>query len=149
MELQVYGKTEQQRIINPRTLRDRKLEGTLHEYERFIRWKARTYAWRRGDLVEDFEQVGREAVVKVYKKTQGGLVIGEGKGYYLNSIRNAMIDYFRKEYRPNSAVWEYNRAGGQTRVKRYRYGSEWKARIQYHGDQLSRRERQFLTSQAF
>ena len=49
-----------------------------------------------------------------------------------------MLDYYRKEYRRNYEVWVYDRKNGPTRVKRYRYGGEWKARIQYHGDKLKR-----------
>ena len=39
---------------------------------------------------------------------------------------------------PNYAVWEYDRKNGPTRVKRYRYGGRWRARIQYHGGKLKR-----------
>ena len=149
MELQDDCRPQEQREVQiRRKLRDRKFERTLHEYEGFIRWKARTYARRREDL-EDFEQVGREAVVKVFRTMEKGLMVRSEKGYYLNSIRNAMIDYCRKEYRPNSAVWEYDRKGAQTRVKRYRYGKEWKARVQYHGNRLGRVERYHSTSLNF
>jgi hypothetical protein len=120
-----------------RIVHDPKLRSTLDEYERFIWWKAgklaRTYEDRK-----DFEQVGREAVIKVFKAMEGELKVRSEKGYYLNSIENAMLDYYRMHYRRNYEVWVYDKENGLTRVKRYRYGGEWKARIQYHGDKLKR-----------
>lgn len=120
-----------------RTLRDHELRLTLEEYEGFICRKAWQYA-RRYDDQKDFQQVGRKAVVEVLSALEDGLVVRSEKGYYLNSIDNAMLDYYRKEYRRNCEVWQYDRKNGPTRVKRYRYGGEWKARIQYHGDKLKR-----------
>ena len=120
-----------------RRTRNPKLWSTLGEFEKFIRWKASGYAWWYDDR-KDFEQVGREAVVRVFEAIEGGLRLWSEKGYYLSSIENAMRDYYRKEYRPNYVVWEYDRKNGPTRVKRYFYGGRWKARIQYHGDKLKR-----------
>jgi DNA-directed RNA polymerase specialized sigma24 family protein len=120
-----------------RIVRDPKLRSTLDEYERFIWWKAKKLARTYEDR-KDFEQVGREAVVKVFKAMEGALKVRSEKGYYLNSIENAMLDYYRRQYRRNYEVWVYDKKNGPTRVKRYRYGGEWKARIQYHGDKLKR-----------
>jgi hypothetical protein len=120
-----------------RMLGNRELGYKLDEFEGFVRSKANKLAWTQNDR-KDFEQVGREAVVKVFDAIQEGLKVSSEKGYYLDSIEHAMIDYSRKEYRPNYAVWEYDRKNGPTRVKRYRYRGEWKARIQYHGDKLKR-----------
>lgn len=120
-----------------RISRKHELARKLGEYEGFVRWKASRLAWTHEDR-KDFEQVGREAVVRVFEATRKGLKVRSEKGYYLNAIKYAMIDYSRKEYRRNHAVWEYDRQNGPTRVKRYRYGGEWKGRIQYHGDKLKR-----------
>ncbi len=117
--------------------REHQLRRKLAEYEGFVRWQASRHARKYEDR-KDFEQVGREAVVRVFEATQKGLKVRSEKGYYLNAIKYAMIDYSRKEYRHNHAVWEYDRENGPTRVKRYRYGGEWKGRIQYHGDKLKR-----------
>ncbi len=120
-----------------RTLGEHELRCKLDEYEGFVRWQARLRARKHEDR-KDFEQVGREAVVKVFEATQKGLKVRSEKGYYLNAIKYAMSDYSRKEYRPNHAVWQYDRRNGPTRVKRYRYQGRWKGRIQYHGDKLKR-----------
>lgn len=136
-------RNERQTIVRRMPV-DHELRRTLDEYEGFVRMKARQYAWAY-DSRMDFEQVGREAVVKVFKATRGGLRVESEKGYYLNSIENAMLDYCRKEYRCNYDVWEYDRKNGPTKVKRYRYGGKWKARIQYHGDKLKRVTHSYLT----
>jgi len=120
-----------------RVPREHQLGRRLAEYEGFVRWQARRWARTYEDR-KDFEQIGREAVVKVFEATQKGLKVRNEKGYYLNAIKYAMIDYSRKEYRHNYAVWEYDRRNGPTRVKRYRYQGRWKGRIQYHGDKLKR-----------
>jgi hypothetical protein len=125
------------RTIGRRALGDHELGRTLDEYEGFVRSKAWQYT-RRYDDLQDFQQVGREAVVKVFEAIEGGLRVRSEKGYYLNSIQNAMLDYYRMQYRRNYEVWVYDKKNGPTRVKRYRYGGEWKARIQYHGDKLKR-----------
>jgi hypothetical protein len=120
-----------------RISREHQLGRKLAEYEGFVRWQARRLSRTYEDR-KDFAQVGREAVVRVFEATRKGLKVRSEKGYYLNAIKNAMIDYFRKEYRPNHAVWEYDRKNGPIRVKRYRYHGRWKGRIQYHGDKLKR-----------
>ncbi len=145
MKVRDYRSAEKHQITVWRVTRDHELGRTLDEYEKFIYSKAWEYS-RRGDDFNDFQQVGREAVVKVFEQIEGGLKVRSEKGYYLNSIDNAMLDYHRKEYRHNYEVWEYDRKNGPIRVKRYRYRGEWKARIQYHGDKLKRVAQQYQTS---
>ena len=103
-----------------RMLGNHELGSKLDEYEGFVRYKANKLAWTYDDR-KDLEQVGREAVAKVFKTTQGELKVGSEKGYYLNSIENAMIDYLRKEYCCNYEVCEYDRKNGSMSVKRKRY----------------------------
>ena len=145
MKFQNDGRTRKERQITVRRMPgDHRLRRTLDEYEGFVRSKAGQYA-RAYDSRVDFEQVGREAVAKVFEAIEGGLRLQSEKGYYLNSIENAMLDYYRKEYRCNYDVWEYDRKNGPTKVKRYRYGGQWKARIQYHGDKLKRVTHRYQT----
>ena len=128
---------EKQKITVQRTRRDSELMRTLDEYERFIQWKSRKYA-RLYEDSKDLQQVGREAVVRVFKRIhEGELKAERDKGYYLNSVDHAMLDYARKLCRKTCFVWHYEKRSGPTRTKRYRYGGEWKARIQYHGDKLT------------
>ncbi len=127
-----------------RVRREHDLVHKLNEYEKFVQCKARRLSWTYEDR-KDFEQVGREAVVRVFETTRKGRKVRSEKGYYLNAITYAMISYSRKEYRPNYAVWEYDRKNGPTRVKRYRYQGRWKGRIQYHGDKLRRVTRKHQT----
>ncbi len=130
------GIREQQTSNLRRILRDHKLRLTLSRYEKFIQWKCGKYARAHEDR-KDFQQVGREAVVTVFDSIEEGrLRVEQEKGYYLNSVDHAMLDYARKLYRKNYFVWHYDRASGPTRTKRYRYGGGWKARIQYHGGAL-------------
>jgi|SRR5215210_3070656 len=138
MKSKVVGRIGERGEPTARRVRpNHRLGHTLDEYEGFIRAKAWQFA-RRYDDQKDFQQVGREAVVKVFGAIEGGLNVRSVKGYYLTCIQNAMLDYYRKEHRRNFEVWEYDKKNGPTRVKRYRYGGEWRGRIQYHGDKLKR-----------
>jgi hypothetical protein len=61
------------------------------------------------------------------------------KGYYLNSIRNAMIDYCRKEYRPNCADGSTTGKALRRGLNAIGMGRSGKPRVQYHGNRLGRR----------
>jgi hypothetical protein len=137
MEQKDIGRTRKRQEITVRQiLRDRELWRTLDRYENFIRWNSGKYARVYEDR-KDLQQVGREAVVRVFKRiNESELEVEREKGYYLNSVDHAMLDYARMLYRKTYIVWQYDRKSGPTRTKRYRYGREWKTRIQYHGDAL-------------
>lgn len=126
---------EEQDTAVRRILRERKVNRALEEYERFVSIKAYQFAWGNHADREDFEQEGREAVWRA-------VMTLESKGaqatpqYFRVAIRRAMIDYNRKLRRRNYQVWEYT--GPPPRVKRYRYGGKWKAKIKFHPDKVER-----------
>ena len=65
-----------------------KLRHTLDEYEEFIGWQAQQFARRNYGDRKDFQQVGRQAVVQLFRSIEDGLKVTNEKGYYLNSINS-------------------------------------------------------------
>ena len=128
---------EKREITARRILRDYELRRILDSYEKPIKWKAKRYARVYEDR-KDFQQVGREAVLTVFQRIRKGeLEVEREHSYYLNSVDHAMLDYAYKLYRKTFFVWHYDKKNGPTRIKRYHYGGQRKARIQYHGNKLT------------
>lgn len=75
------------------------VETLLARYRAFIRTKANQYADVPHE-VEDFEQVGREAVWRASTKDDGT----KPHEYYRTAIKNAMLNHSQRvQHRPNGA----------------------------------------------